>query len=161
MVTVGIYRIDRLLLWTIYHQLHPLNRVLNMHLNGLQLRTSLERVVTVHCLAALDLGSGVDQPFDCHRRRFVLRHTHRPQRRPCPICTSRSGNVLKGRLSRTHTVLGRVVSEGSVPVSEMKVRSLVGLSHHSTFHWRSTQSAECVLLCSDEMMSCCASGTNG
>jgi len=28
-----------------------------------------------------------------HGRRFVLRHTHRPQRRPYPICTSRSGNV--------------------------------------------------------------------
>jgi len=28
-----------------------------------------------------------------HGRRFVLlRHTHRPQRRPCPICTNRSGN---------------------------------------------------------------------
>jgi len=28
-----------------------------------------------------------------HGRRFVLRHTHRPQRRPYLICTSRSGNV--------------------------------------------------------------------
>ena len=29
-----------------------------------------------------------------HDRRFVLlRHTHKPQRRPHPICTSRSGNV--------------------------------------------------------------------
>ena len=27
-----------------------------------------------------------------HGRWFVLRHTHRPQRRPYPICTSRSGN---------------------------------------------------------------------
>ena len=26
-------------------------------------------------------------------RRCVLRHNHRPQRRPCPICTDRSGNV--------------------------------------------------------------------
>jgi len=32
-----------------------------------------------------------------HGRRFVfLRHTHRSQRRPCPICTSRSGNVRHG-----------------------------------------------------------------
>jgi len=30
-----------------------------------------------------------------HGRRFVLqRHTHRPQRRPYPICTSRSGGVM-------------------------------------------------------------------
>jgi len=29
-----------------------------------------------------------------HGRRFILlRHTHRPQRRPYPICTSRNGNV--------------------------------------------------------------------
>ena len=28
-----------------------------------------------------------------HGRRFVLRQTHRPQRRPYPICTGRSGNV--------------------------------------------------------------------
>ena len=28
-----------------------------------------------------------------HGLRFVLRHTHRPQRRPYPICTGRSGNV--------------------------------------------------------------------
>jgi len=28
-----------------------------------------------------------------HGRRFVLRHTHTPQRRPYPICTGRSGNV--------------------------------------------------------------------
>ena len=70
-----------------------------------------------HYLAALDLGAGVEQPFDRlivqnrqamqfmgrsiwldiggqHGRRFVLlRHTHRSQRRPYPICTSRSGNV--------------------------------------------------------------------
>jgi len=29
-----------------------------------------------------------------HGRRIVLlRHTHKLERRPCPICTSRSGNV--------------------------------------------------------------------
>jgi len=32
---------------------------------GLQFFTSFERVVTVHCLAALDLGAGVEQPFNC------------------------------------------------------------------------------------------------
>jgi len=63
------------------------------------------------------LGADVEQPFDSsrcpepsadavhgevdgldiggqHGWRFVLlRHTHRPQRRPHPICTSRSGNL--------------------------------------------------------------------
>jgi len=71
----------------------------------------------IHCLAALDFGAGVEQPFGSphrpepsgravrekvdgldiegqHGRRFVLLpHTLRPQRRPYPICTSRSGNV--------------------------------------------------------------------
>ena len=28
-----------------------------------------------------------------HGRQLLLRHTHRPQRRPYPICTGRSGNV--------------------------------------------------------------------
>jgi len=27
--------------------------------------SSFERVVAVHCLAALDVGAGVEQPFDC------------------------------------------------------------------------------------------------
>ena len=27
--------------------------------------SSPERVVAIHCLAALDLGGGVEQPFDC------------------------------------------------------------------------------------------------
>jgi len=32
-----------------------------------------------------------------HGRRFVLlRHTHRPQRKPYPICVNRSGNVRHG-----------------------------------------------------------------
>jgi len=70
-----------------------------------------------HCLATLDLGAGLEQPFDClyrsepsghavheevdgmdiggqHGQWFVLlHHTHRPQRKPYPICTSRSGNA--------------------------------------------------------------------
>ena len=70
-----------------------------------------------HCLAALNFVADVEQPFDSliaqnrqamqsvgrsmdwtlekqHGRRFVLlRHTHRPQMRPCTICTSRSWNV--------------------------------------------------------------------
>jgi len=78
----------------------------------------LERVATIHCWTALDVGIDVEQLFDCliiqnretvqsigksmgwtiggqHGRRSVLlRHTHRPQRRPYPICVSRRGGVL-------------------------------------------------------------------
>jgi len=38
-------------------------------------------------------------------------------------------------LSRTHALLGRVIPGGWVPVSGMKMRSLVGLSVHSAFRW--------------------------
>ena len=65
------------------------------------------------------------------------------------------------RLSRTHTVLGREIPEGWVPMSEMKVRSLVVLSIHSALHRWSAQSAALLLLSSYELMSCCAAGTNG
>jgi len=59
------------------------------------------------CLAAIQLshrlepsGHAVYEEVDGldiggqHGRRFVLlRHTHRSQRRPCPICTSIGGNI--------------------------------------------------------------------
>ena len=59
------------------------------------------------------------------------------------------------RLSWTHAVLGRVNLDVCVPVSGMKVRSLVGLSAHSAFHWWSAKCAACMLLRSDKLMSCC------
>ena len=37
-------------------------------------------------------------------------------------------------VKRTQAVLGRVIPRGWVPVSGIKVRSLVGLSAHSAFH---------------------------
>jgi len=37
-------------------------------------------------------------------------------------------------LSRTQALLGRVIPWGCVPVSGIKVRSLLGLSAHSAFH---------------------------
>jgi len=52
-------------------------------------------------------------------------------------------------------------SGGWVPVSGMKMRSLVGFSAHSTFHWWSAQCTARVLLLSDELNNCCAAGTNG
>ena len=52
---------------------------------------------------------GLDIGGQHGRRLILLRHTHRPQRRPYPICTSRSGNVwhrCEGGLSRTQALLG-------------------------------------------------------
>jgi len=71
-----------------------------------------------------------------HGRRFVLLcHTHRPQRKPCPVCTSRSGNV-QPRCGG----------------------SQAGLSAHSA--WWSAHCAARMLL-SDKLMRCCAACTNG
>ena len=47
-----------------------------------------------------------------------------------------------------------------VPMSGMKVRRLVVLCNHSAFHRRSAQITALLLLL-DELMSCCAAGTNG
>jgi len=52
-------------------------------------------------------------------------------------------------------------SAGWVPVSGMKMRSLVGLYNHSAFHWWSAHCAAHRLLLSDELMRCCGAGTNG
>ena len=64
-------------------------------------------------------------------------------------------------LSETQAVLGRVIPGGWVPVSGMKMRSLVGSSAHSAFHRWSAHCAARMLLLSDKLMSCCAAGTNG
>ena len=48
-----------------------------------------------------------------------------------------------------------------MPVQGMKVRSLIRLSAHSSFHWLSAQNVARMLLLSDELMSCCAVGTSG
>ena len=70
-----------------------------------------------------------------------------------PICTSRSGNVRhRCGGGSAGPMLFLKGSFGGVPVSGMKMRSLVGLSAHC---------AARMLLLSDEMMRCCAAGTNG
>ena len=48
-----------------------------------------------------------------------------------------------------------------VPVSGIKVRSLVVLSYHSEFHRWSSQNGVRMLLLSNEMMRWCAAGGNG
>ena len=76
---------------------------------------------------------------------------------------ARRGRVQLLGLPETisHTVLGKIIP-GGVPVSEMKVRSLVKLNcpTHSAFHWWSAQCASRMLL-SNELMTCCVAGTNG
>ena len=85
------------------------------------------------------------------------RHSQAPEGE-YPICVSMSGNVRhRKRLSRSNAVLG-----GWVPMPGRKVRSLVVFSNNSSaIHRWSTQSATRKLLSSDELMSCCSTGTNG
>ena len=72
--------------------------------------------------------------------------------------------LLKRRLSRTPTVLGKAIPGGWVPMSGMEVRSLVvlSLSNHSALHrWSAQSTTLMLLLLSDELTSCCVAGTNG
>jgi len=131
-------------------------------------------------LAALDLGAAIrlshrPEPsgravhevvrgldIRGHGRRFVLLHqTHRPQRRPYPF-------VQAG--AETSHASAEVVepgpgcsweghSGGWMPVSGMKMQSLVGLCTHFAFHWWSAQCATRMLWLSDKLMNCYAAGT--
>ena len=71
-----------------------------------------------------------------HGRRFVLlRHTHRPQRRSYLICVKQERKrptPVQRRLSRTQALLGSVIPGRGVcvPVSGIKVRSLVGYGRY-------------------------------
>jgi len=149
--------------------------------------SSFEPVLSFHSLAAQELGTSVEQPFNCliiqyrqamqsmwrlmdwtfedsvvdrlffcvtltGRRRAILHLCKQERKLPTPV---------RRRLSRTHTVLGRVFPGGWVPVTGMKVRSLVGLCNHSAFHRWSAQRAARILMLSDELMSCCTEETNG
>ena len=64
------------------------------------------------------------------------------------------------RLSPTHAVLERFIPVSWIPLSGMKVRSLVRLPTHSAFNWWSAQCAARMLLLSDELMWCCVVNTN-
>jgi len=99
------------------------------------------------------IGSGLDADWTISQSAhlWAIPHLYKQERiRPTSV---------ERRLIRTHAVLGRAISGGWVPVLGMKVRSLVGLSNHSTFHWRSAHCAPRMLLLSDELMSCCVVGT--
>ena len=98
--------------------------------------SSFERVVTVHCWAALNLGAGVEQPFDClvaqnrHAGQSMgssmdwtlednmvvgqfFHATHRPQRRPYHLCKQerKRSTPVRRRLNRT-LFLGGSFQEG-------------------------------------------------
>jgi len=85
-------------------------------------------------------------------------------RRGGHIRTGRSGNVRRrcgGGWAGPRLFLGGSFRGVCVPVSGSKVRSLVGLSAHTAFHWWSAHCAAHMLLLSEKLMSCCAAGTNG
>ena len=81
-------------------------------------------------------------------------HLHKQERkRPTPV---------RRRLSRTQALFFWSVIPGRwVPVSGMKMRSFVGLSVHTAFHWWSAHYVVRFLPLSDEQMRCYAAGTNG
>ena len=140
-----------------------------------------------HCLVALDLRAGVEQPFG-----YIIIQNSQPVQSMgrsmdctledsmvnglffCPTLTGHRGGhtpfVQAGAVTSNTSAEGVKPDEGFsweghsggwVLVSGMKVRSLVGLSAHSEFHWWSAHCAACMLLLSDELMRCCAAGTNG
>jgi len=115
----------------------------------------------IHCLAALDFGAGVEQPFGCLivQNRQAMQSMGRSMDWTlednmvdglffCATLTDRRGGhipfVQAGAetsdigaegLSRTQALLGRVIPGEWVPASGMKMRSLVRLSAHSAFLW--------------------------
>jgi len=83
----------------------------------------------------------------------AIPHLYKQERkRPTPV---------RRRLSLTQALLGRVIPCVCVPVCGIKMRSLVGLSAHSAFHWWPAHCAARMLLLSEKLVSCCAAGTNG
>ena len=132
-----------------------------------------------HCLAALDLGADVEQLFVVPSSRTVrpcspwgsrwITHWRTTWSTVCSYTPhSQAAEEAIPRLYKVErkgptpvrrglnlALLGRVAPRGWVPVSVMKMLSLVGFSAYSTFHWWSNH-----LLLSDEVMSCCAADTN-
>jgi len=81
-------------------------------------------------------------------------HTHlyrQDMKRPTPV---------RRRLSRTQALLGRVIPGGGADVRDENAESC-GLFAYFTIHWWSAHSAARMLVLSNELMSCCAAGTNG
>jgi len=115
----------------------------------------------IHCLAALDLGTGAEQPFDC----LIVQNHQAMQSTGRSMDWTLEDNMVDGlffcatladRRGGHNTFVQAGVetfdtgaeaikpdpgssweghSGGRVPVSGIEVRSLVGLSAHSAFHW--------------------------
>ena len=135
-----------------------------------------------HCLAALDLGAGVEQPFGC----LIVQNRQAVQSMRRSMDWTLEDNMVDGLFFCStltghrggHTPLVQAGAETSntgaeavkpdpgrswedysgrwVPVSGMKVRGLVGLSARSALHWLSAHCVARMLLLSDELMRCCA-----
>jgi len=140
----------------------------------------------IHCLVVLDFRPGVEQPFVCliiqnrqamqsmgRSMDWTLKDNMVDSLFFCATLTGRRGGhspFVQAGVEMSDTSVEAVKSDpGSsweiilgvcVPVSGIKVRSLVGLSAHSTFHWWSAHCAAHILL-SEKLMSCCATVTNG
>ena len=79
---------------------------------------------------------------------------------PFVYAGAESPTPVRRWLSWTHAVLGRAIPRGLVPMSGMKVRSLVVFSNRSAFHRWSAQSVALLILSKDQLMSCCGASTN-
>ena len=143
--------------------------------------------LSIHCLAALNLGAGVKQPFDC----LVVQNLQNVYSMGRSMAWTLEGNMVDGLFFCT-TLTGRrgghtpfvqarakAAYTGAKTVKPypgcsgeghckavgsgigMKLRSFLWLSNHSAFHWWSAQCAPHTLLVWDELVSCCAARTNG
>jgi len=102
-----------------------------------------------HCRTTCSTVCSVPQSLAAEE---AIPHLYRQERkRPTPV---------RRRLSRSQALLGRVNPGVCVPVFGIEVRSLVGLSAHSAFHWLSAHCTARMLFLSEKLMSCCAAGTN-
>jgi len=131
-----------------------------------------------HCLAALDLGADVEQPFDylMVQNRQAMQSMRRSMDSTlkdnmvdgsffCATVTGRRGDhapfvQVGGKISDTGAEAVKPDPGSSweghsgvwVPASGMKMRSLLGLSAHSAFHCWSAHCAARMLLLSDKLL---------
>ena len=147
--------------------------------------SSFEPVVTIHCLATLDLEAGVVQPFNCLiiQKHQVVQSMEKSMdwtlkddkvdslffcatltccKGSYPICASRSGNVWHGAetVKPDHP---RYSWQGHSRRSGVGDESTESCGVVQPLHIPLVirQSPALLLLLSVELMNCCAAGTNG
>ena len=137
------------------------------------------------CLAALNIGAGVEQPFDS----LIVQNCQAVQSMGRSMDWALEDNMVDG-LFFCATFTGRrgshtafVQTGAETPETGAEAfkpdpgcsweghSERVGAGHenagscrvvaHSAFHWWSAHCAARMLLLSDKLMSCCAAGTNG